>query len=136
MSDALKQHWPEYLIEGACLGLFMISAFSFGTILEHQASPIHQAIPNSMLRRFVMGLAMGGTAIAIIYSPIGRRIFHENKTVGGTNMLVGADLRFGLLWRRPRRSGRTNRAPGQVAAGWQLILSRIAARIFEGAKDI
>src|SRR5262245_63468933 len=26
MTDALKQHWPEYLIEGACLGLFMISA--------------------------------------------------------------------------------------------------------------
>jgi len=46
MLDALRRHWPEYLIEGACLGLFMISAFTFGTILEHPASPIHQAIPN------------------------------------------------------------------------------------------
>ena len=36
--DALENHWPEYLIEGACLGLFMISAFSFGTIFEHPAS--------------------------------------------------------------------------------------------------
>ena len=39
MTDALKHHWPEYLIEGTCLGLFMISAFTFGTILEHPASP-------------------------------------------------------------------------------------------------
>jgi len=46
MLDALRRHWPEYLIEGTCLALFMISAFTFGTILEHPASPIHQAIPN------------------------------------------------------------------------------------------
>jgi len=73
MTNALKQHWPEYLIEGACLGLFMIAAFAFGTILEHPASPIHQSIPNPMLRRILMGLAMGGTAIGIIYSPWGKQ---------------------------------------------------------------
>lgn len=73
MLDALKSHWPEYLIEGACLGLFMISAFTFGTILEHPASPIHQAIPNPLSRRFLMGLAMGTSAIAIIYSPWGKQ---------------------------------------------------------------
>src|SRR4029079_816567 len=32
MSEVLKNHWPEYVIEGACLGLFMISAFTFATI--------------------------------------------------------------------------------------------------------
>src|SRR5215813_2831390 len=68
MLDALRRHWPEYLIEGACLALFMISAFTFGTFLEHRASPIHQAIPNPLSRRFLMGLAMGTSAIAIIYS--------------------------------------------------------------------
>jgi aquaporin Z len=73
MSDVLKNHWPEYLIEGACLGLFMISAFTFGTILEHPASPVHRALPQPLLRRFLMGLAMGSTAIAIIYSPWGKR---------------------------------------------------------------
>ena len=73
MLEALRRHWPEYLIEGACLGVFMVSAFSFGTILEHPHSPIHQAIPSAMLRRFLMGLAMGGTAIAIIYSPWGKQ---------------------------------------------------------------
>jgi aquaporin Z len=73
MTDALKGHWPEYFIEAACLGLFMISAFTFGTILEHPSSPVHQAIPKPLLRRFVMGLAMGSTAIAIIYSPWGKQ---------------------------------------------------------------
>jgi len=68
-----KRHWPEYLIEAACLGLFMISAFGFATLLEHPASPVHQALPNSLLRRFLMGLAMGGTAICIIYSPWGKQ---------------------------------------------------------------
>lgn len=73
MTEALKQHWPEYFIEAACLGLFMISAFTFGTILEHPHSPVHQAIANPTLRRLLMGLAMGSTAIAIIYSPWGKQ---------------------------------------------------------------
>src|ERR1044072_7301221 len=73
MLDVLKRHWPEYLIEGVCIGLFMISAFTFGAILEHPESPIHQALPNPLLRRFLMGLAMGTTAISIIYSPWGKQ---------------------------------------------------------------
>ena len=73
MTAALRHHWPEYLIEAVCLGLFMIAAFSFATLLEHPASPVHQAVVNSTLRRFLMGLAMGGTAIAIIYSPWGQQ---------------------------------------------------------------
>src|SRR5918999_4669333 len=73
MTDALKRHWPEYLIEGACLGVFMMSAFTFGAIFEHPDSPVHQAIRNPVLRRFCMGLAMGLTAIAIIYSPWGKQ---------------------------------------------------------------
>ena len=60
-------------MEATCLGLFMISAFTFGTILQHPASVVHQAIPSSLLRRFLMGLAMGSTAIAIIYSPWGKQ---------------------------------------------------------------
>jgi aquaporin Z len=73
MKDALKRHWPEYLMEATCLGLFMVSAFTFGTILEHPASPVHQVIPNPHLRRLLMGIAMGLTAISIIYSPWGKQ---------------------------------------------------------------
>jgi aquaporin Z len=73
MTDALKRHWPEYLMEAACLGLFMVSAFVFGTILEHPASPVQRAISSPLLRRFLMGLAMGSTAIGIIYSSWGKQ---------------------------------------------------------------
>jgi aquaporin Z len=71
--ETCKQHWPEYLIEGVGLGLFMIAALTFATILEHPASAIHQALPHPLLRRLIMGLAMAGTAIAIIYSPWGKQ---------------------------------------------------------------
>jgi hypothetical protein len=32
---ALTQHWPEYMIEGFCLGMFMISVCTFAAVLEH-----------------------------------------------------------------------------------------------------
>jgi aquaporin Z len=60
-------------MEAAGLGLFMISACVFATLLEYPGSPIHQAIQNSLLRRLCMGLAMAATAIGIIYSPWGKQ---------------------------------------------------------------
>src|SRR5262245_30404274 len=53
--------------------MFMISACSFGVLLEHPESPVHGAIGDPVLRRVLTGLAMGATAIAIIYSPWGGR---------------------------------------------------------------
>ncbi len=73
MWTALRLHWPEYLIEAFALGLFMISAGAFGVMLEYPGSPVRQAIEDPLPRRVLMGLAMGGTAIALIYSPWGRR---------------------------------------------------------------
>lgn len=73
MMNALKQHWPEYLIEAWALGTFMISACVFGTLLGYPASPVVQTIQNPMLLRVMMGIAMGLTAILIIYSPWGKR---------------------------------------------------------------
>jgi aquaporin Z len=71
--QAFTQHWPEYLIEGVCLGLFMISACGFSAVLEHPASPVRGSLMNADARRFLMGLAMGLTAVLLIYSPMGRR---------------------------------------------------------------
>jgi aquaporin Z len=68
-----RLHWPEYVMEAALLGLFMISACSFVVLLEYPASPVHQLLPNAGLRRLLMGLAMGGTAVALIYSPWGKQ---------------------------------------------------------------
>jgi aquaporin Z len=70
---AQTQHWPEYLMEAAGLGLFMISACTFNVILDHPASFVRNAIPNSFVRRTLGGMAMGLTAIGLIYSPWGKR---------------------------------------------------------------
>jgi aquaporin Z len=73
VAQALRAHWPEYLIEGALLGLFMVSACFFTVVLEHPSSPVRAALPSGGLRRALMGAAMGLTAIAIIYSGWGKR---------------------------------------------------------------
>jgi len=84
------QHWPEYLIEAIGLGLFMISACLFVTLLEHPNSPVRQAITDPMLRRIPMGFAMGLTAMALIYSPWGQRSgAHFNPSVTLTFWRLG-----------------------------------------------
>jgi aquaporin Z len=70
---ALERHGPEYLIEAALLAGFMIAAGLFGTLLEYPGSPVHEMIPDPLQRRALMGLAMGGTAVALIYSRWGMR---------------------------------------------------------------
>jgi aquaporin Z len=90
MFDALRRHWPEYVMEGAELGLFMISACTFVVLLEYPTSPVHQAIPDFFLRRVLIGIAMGLTAIGIIYSPLGQRSgAHFNPSVTLTFFRLG-----------------------------------------------
>src|SRR5215467_8146634 len=88
--QTLKRHWPEYLMEAWGLGLFMISACSFGVLLLHPSSPAQQAIPNPALRQVLMGAAMGLTNIANIYSPWGKRSgAHLNPVVSWTFFRLG-----------------------------------------------
>lgn len=68
-----QRHWPEYAIEAALLGLFMLSACAFTVLLEHPALPGRDAIADDFTRRALLGTAMGLTAVALIYSPWGRR---------------------------------------------------------------
>jgi len=69
----VRAHWRLYLIEAALLGMFMISACVFAMLLEHPGSAVHRSISSAFVRRALMGLAMGGTAVALIYSRLGRR---------------------------------------------------------------
>jgi len=72
-SARLADHLPEYLIEALALGLFMVSAGLISTALEAPASGLRAAVADSGVRRALAGLAMGLTAIGLIYSPWGRR---------------------------------------------------------------
>jgi aquaporin Z len=69
----LRDHWVEYLIEAAGLATFMVSAGVFATLLEHPGSSLNASLPDPTVRRALMGLAMGATAISIVYSPWGQR---------------------------------------------------------------
>jgi aquaporin Z len=62
-----------YAMDGALLGLFMVSACVNVVVLEHPASPVHAAVTSALLRRVLIGLAMGLTAVSLIYSPWGKR---------------------------------------------------------------
>jgi aquaporin Z len=84
------RHWPEYAMEGALLGLFMVAACGFATLLEHPASPVHQALADATVRRVLMGLAMGLTAIGLIYSPWGQQSgAHMNPSLTLTFFRLG-----------------------------------------------
>jgi aquaporin Z len=90
MLDAVKQHWPEYLMEAAELGIFMVSACMFGVLLDYPGSPVVQALPDPWMRRVLGGIAMGLTAISIIYSPLGKRSgAHFNPSVTLTFWRLG-----------------------------------------------
>src|SRR6516165_6211011 len=79
--EALRAHWPEYLMEGAALGMFMVSACVFGAVLEHVAG---------LAGRVLGGIAMGLTAVAIISSPWGQRSgAHMNPAVTVTFLCLG-----------------------------------------------
>lgn len=82
MFEALRHHWPEYLMEAAGLGMFMISACLFTVLLMHPASPAAHWIADPARRRAVIGISMGLTAIALIYSPWGKQSgAHLNPSV-------------------------------------------------------
>jgi aquaporin Z len=69
----IESHWPEYLMEAAELGVFMVSACSFTVLLEHPASPVRLMLPSSLLRMALIGVAMGFTLLGLIHTPWGKR---------------------------------------------------------------
>jgi aquaporin Z len=86
----MRAHWPEYAIEALGLAAFMLAAVTCTVALEHPASPLRAALPDPLLRRIVMGLAMGSTAMALVYSPWGQRSgAHFNPALTATFLRLG-----------------------------------------------
>ncbi|MBK8976095.1 MAG: aquaporin [Planctomycetes bacterium] len=57
--------------DGLLLGLFMCSVAVFASLLQGARSPVPAQFPDDFVRRCLMGLAMGATAVALIMSPLG-----------------------------------------------------------------
>ncbi len=95
--------WALYAIEAWGLGMFMISACAFTILLEHPAFPFKALIPVPIVRRWLMGVAMGSTAVAIIYSHWGKKSgAHINPSVTLTmysmGKIGGADAAWYVLF--------------------------------------
>ncbi len=71
--EALRRHWPEYLMEAAGLGWFVVSASLLTTALEYPGSPVRGAIESRSLRYIVLGVTLGGVVTAFAYSPWGKQ---------------------------------------------------------------
>jgi aquaporin Z len=82
MIKSFKSNWEIYSYEALALGLFMVSSCSFAIIIEHPDFWIKQNIESSIFRRFIMGCAMGLTAVLLIYSKFGKKSgAHMNPAV-------------------------------------------------------
>lgn len=90
MLQTLRKHYPEYLMEAACLGIFLILATVVTAVVEHPSSVIKKTVTEPILRRLLIGIAMGLIAIAIVYSPWGKQSgAHINPVVTFTFFRLG-----------------------------------------------
>jgi aquaporin Z len=90
VSVGRRLHWREYAIEAALLGAFMVAACAVTALVEHPYSPVNAAISEAFVRRALIGVAMGLTAIALIYSPWGQQSgAHFNPAVTLTYLRLG-----------------------------------------------
>jgi aquaporin Z len=73
----LEKNWKtelqKYADEAFGLGLFMVSASFFDALVQYPGLPFRHLIASAILRRFLVGLAMGLTALYIFTSKFGKQ---------------------------------------------------------------
>lgn len=104
----MTEHLDLYLIEGALLGAFMVSACACTVVMFHPRSPPAIRVRRPLARRAVVGLAMAATAVLLITSPWGRR--------SGAHMNPAVTLAFTLLGKVDPRDA-VGYIAGQFAGG-------------------
>lgn len=73
LASEARPNLRVYAMDGALLGLFMVSACVSVVMVEHPASAIRSWVGSELLRRALVGSAMGLTAVGLVYSPWGKR---------------------------------------------------------------
>jgi aquaporin Z len=122
----IHKHWPEYLIEGALLGCFMLSISILVTVFESSSSIVIARIPGAVPRFWLLAISIGAALGLLIQSPWGKRSgAHMNpaitlaflrlrkmqpldaffyvvaQTLGGTLGVIIAALTMGKLFTAP-----------------------------------
>jgi aquaporin Z len=88
--SVFKQNWRLYLYEAIELALFMLSACGFTIILFDPSWFGTRFVPSEIIRRALMAVAMGITAVLIIHSPMGKRSgAHFNPAITLTYLRLG-----------------------------------------------
>src|SRR5262249_42542707 len=71
-ATSLRLHWPEYAMEFAAMGLYLLFTCMFATLFQHPVSPIRHLIPNDIVRRASFGISVGATIVVIVLTPWGK----------------------------------------------------------------
>ena len=70
---SLRLHWPEYLMEAGEMSIYMFCICAFATLLQHPGCPLKHFFVSGIVRRALMGLAIGTTVMALTMSPWGKQ---------------------------------------------------------------
>ena len=97
--DAFNRHWRLYIFEGMELAIFMISACFATVYLFDPSFPALHLITSAAIRRLLMGIAMGATAVLIIHSPMGKRSgAHFNPAITLSYLRLGKIARWDAIF--------------------------------------
>jgi aquaporin Z len=119
-----RLHPAECAIDGLLLGTFLFAACALAILLDHPDAAVVRLLPDPLARRALFGVAMGLTAIALVYSPWGKRSgAHLNPSI------TLAYLRLGRIGRRDAAGYAAAQLAGAAAGvlvAWALLGDRLA----------